>query len=192
MLAPEDVHAPEAELCSQSISIRTGGSAPVTLGTRSEPPRQDHPWPGTVLSSIIVSLRHCALNVAATLWALDCPCERGDGVCHGMERDGCCPAGHPGNGVQSTRHKHPEPHVPSSLTQAKPAGMGVQAKVCTESSVGFSRCQGGQSLGEGVQRRWSDGEHQTAERALCWKPSGFRRFISSLGAVFPELSGWVA
>lgn len=143
MRVPEDVLSPEAELCSQSISIRTGGSAPVTLGTRSEPPRQNHPWPGTVLSIIVVSLRHCALNVAATLWALDCPCERGDGVCHGMERDGCCPAGHPGTGVQSTRHKHPDPHVPSNLTQAKPAGMGVQAKVCTESSVGFRHCQGG-------------------------------------------------
>ena len=142
MRLPEDVRAPEVELCSQSISIRTRGSAPVTLGTRSEPPRQDHLWPGTVLSIIVVSLRHCALNLTATLWALNSPCERGDGVCHGMERDGCCPAGHAGTGVQSIRHKHPELHVPCNLTQAKPAGMGVQAKVCTETSVGFSHCQG--------------------------------------------------
>ena len=81
MRMPEDV-CTQAELCSQSVFIRTGGSAPVTLGTRSEPPRQDHPWPGTVLS--VISLRHCALNMAATLWALNCPCERsgqGPSVC---------------------------------------------------------------------------------------------------------------
>lgn len=144
MRVPEDV-CTQAELCSQSVSMRTGGSAPVTLGSRSEPPRQDHPWPGTVLS--VISLRHCALNMAATLWALNCPCERGDGAYNGMERDGCSPAGHPGTGVQSTRHKHPEPHAPSTLTQAKPAGTGVQAKVRTESSVGFGRCQGGSGTG---------------------------------------------
>lgn len=183
----------QAELCSQSVSFRTGGSAPATLGTRLEPPRQDRPWPGTVLSVIAVSLRHCALNVAATLWALNCPCERADGVCNGMERDGCRPAGHPGTGVQSTRHKHPEPHAPSTLTQARPAGTGIQADVCTESSVAFGRCQGGSGSGRRGVRRWSYGESHTAEWAHLLEACRLQALSLLLEhGLFPEMSAWVA
>lgn len=89
--------------------------------------------------------------------------------------------------------QRPEPHAPSTLTQARPAGAGIQAGVRAESSVAFGHRQGGSGSGRRGVRRWSYGESHTAERARVLEACRLQALSLLLEhGLFPEMSAWVA